>query len=259
MVFLSGPSVPQRAGHLKFDLTENRRIGELLIEDALSTHFAKHGLAIQRGHFERLAVRIRPDAPNDAIELSTGVAFSAKRPFKEEPLRFAVSFTWEVRAVFREDLSSPRITQIASGMPVLYTPQGPVAPDLAQFRNRYLGRVQAIEPRNQIVVISRTDGRPHRLDGRDLKLEASPQVIKKFERTSGTSPTIREIQRLNRSFTPDNRRNTMAARDRLGEIRALLASVGSSSDRLIVPLASFETGSVSVSTAPTEVSIGDWR
>lgn len=107
----------------------------------------------------------------------------------------------------------------------------------------------------------RDDGQAQKIPCSDLRLEASPAVIRIYEQRvrsrAGPSPIIRKIQQLKRSYTRENRRNVTASQDRLEEIRAMLNQAGASLDQLIVPLASFQTGTVSVSLLPMEASSGD--
>jgi len=246
---------------MEFDVGRFWRVGTLLIEEAISAHFRQRHFVIEEIRFEKLALRPVSNSPDEAIELATGVSYSARRPFREDRYRFALSLNWEVRALFRETLANADIARIALGMPVLYSPTKAVPPELVHFRNRYLGRVRSIEKDGTAIVISRDDGQAHRVPLSDIKLEASPAVIKIYEQRvrsrSGPSPIIRRIQQLKRTFTRDNRRNITAAQDRLEEIRVLLNRAGASLDQLILPLSSFQTGSVAISLLPMEASLGD--
>jgi hypothetical protein len=261
MIFLSGQQLPAGASTQEFDVGRFWRIGTLLIEEAFSAHFKQLSFVIEDSHFEKFALRAVSNSPDDAIELATGVSFSARRPFRDDQYRFALSFKWEVRALFRDTLANADILRIALGMPVLYKPQEGVPAELLHFRNRYLGRVRSIENDGTATVITREDNQPLRVPLADLKLEASPAVIKVYEQRarsrSGPSPIIRTIQQLKRSYTRENRRNVTASKDRLEEIRALLNRAGASLDQLIVPLSSFQAGSVTISLIPMEASFGD--
>jgi hypothetical protein len=90
MVFLNGPSFPVGATQTKFDVGRFWRIGNLLAEQALASHFSRQGFLIEYSHFEKLALRPYLSSPDDAIELATGVSFSAQRPFRDEIYGFAV-------------------------------------------------------------------------------------------------------------------------------------------------------------------------
>jgi hypothetical protein len=104
-------------------------------------------------------------------------------------------------------------------MPVLYKPDGSISDDLKPFRNRYVGRVRNVESNGTATVICKDD-QPRVIRLQDLRLEASPAVIKLYERRvharSGTSAVIRAIQKLNKSLTTDNRRSLTVMKDRLG-------------------------------------------
>lgn len=261
LVFLGGSLPDQALEHSEFDLAGFPRIGALLIEDAVASHLQSLGFLVEETGFGRLALRPVPGSLDDAVELATGLLFSARRPFREESNVFALSFNWEVRALFRESLAQPGIASIAPGMAVLYKPKTVPPPALRQFQNRYIGRVRSISQDGIVTIAERESGEIHKVPAVDLKLEASPAVIKLYEQRvrsqRGPSPIIRRIQQLKRSFTPENRRNLTALRDRLEEVRRILSRGGASSDQLVVPLASSQPGSVAISLLPTEATLGD--
>jgi hypothetical protein len=261
MVFLRGPHIPPDATQETFDMGRFWRIGCLFIEDALAAHFSRLGFTIEQSSFERLALRRHTGSPDDAVDLATGLSFSARRPFREDKYGFTLSFQWIVRAMFRNSLMDDSLAGIALGMPVIYKPSGTSPPGLPEFINRYLGRVRSIDSARRTAAVICRDDEPRTLPLRDLRLEASPHVIKLYEQRvrsrSGPSQILRTIQRLKMSFTKDNRRNVTALRDRLAEIRKLLYQAGSSRDQLVVPLASFQTGSVSIALSPIEATFGD--
>ncbi len=261
MVFLGGNPTPVSAASMEFDGGRFWRVGTLLIEEAVASHFKQLGFLVEDTHFDRLALKTVPNSPDDSIELATGLSFSARRPFRDDQHRFNLSFNWEVRALFRDTLADTQIASFALGMPVLHQPVKTAIPALVQFRNRYLGRVRSIEDDGTATVMCRDDSQPQRVPLCDLKLEASPVVIKLYEQQvrsrSGPSPIIRRIQQLKRSYTRENRRNVTVFKDRLEEIRSVLNQAGSSLDQLIVPLASFQSGSVAISLLPMDVSFGD--
>jgi hypothetical protein len=260
LVLLNGPSAPIGAQEAKFDLGRFWRIGNILAEQSLSQYFSQNGFSIEVSHFERFALHREASSPDDAIELATGISFSARRPFRDEPYRFAVSFQWVVQAHFKETLENEALSRMSLGMPVLYKPRGNDIPkDLSPFRNRYLGRVRAIDASGTATVMCKDDT-PRSLARADLRLEASPAVIKLYEEKvrsrSGPSNIIRTIQRLKKSYTQDNRRSVTVLRDRLEAIRLLLQESGSSRDQLVIALASFQSGSVSITLAPMEATFG---
>jgi hypothetical protein len=92
MVLLKGPQVPAEISRGTFDLGRFWRIGCLFIEDAVSAQFAKLGFAVEHSKFERFVLRPYSGTPDDRIELATGLSFSARRPFREDRYRFALSF-----------------------------------------------------------------------------------------------------------------------------------------------------------------------
>jgi hypothetical protein len=261
MVFLNGPTESALPTLAPFDLGRFWRIGCLTIEDSICSHFAKRGYEIERDHFERVALAQHHGSPDGAIELATGLSFSARRPFREEPYGFTVTFQWIVRASFKDSLEKDALARIAVGMPVMYRPTSRVSPELLQFRNRFLGRIRSIDQSKRIAVVMCRDDSPKSVPLRDLRLEASPAVIKAYEKNtrprSGVSPTIRSIQQLKMSLTKENRRNITALRDRLEKIRSVLMDLGSSRDQLVVPLTSYQSGSVSMALAPEEAEKGD--
>ena len=85
-------------------------------------------------------------------------------------------------------------------------------------------------------------------------------MIKQFEQSSqsrlGPSPVLRRIQQLKHSYTAENRRNVNAFRDRLEEIRSVLGVAGTSPNQIVLPLATSQEGSVSISTQPSEADMG---
>ncbi|HTV59438.1 MAG TPA: hypothetical protein VMJ93_11265 [Verrucomicrobiae bacterium] len=261
MVLLKGPQVSAEISRGTFDLGRFWRIGCLFIEDAVSAQFAKLGFAVEHSKFERFVLRPYSGTPDDRIELATGLSFSARRPFREDRYRFALSFQWVVRAMFRDSLTNDSLARIALGMPVIYKPAGASPPELLEFTNRYIGRVRSIDPASASAVVMCKDDEPRTLPLGNLRLESSPAVIRLYEQAvrlrTGPSQILRTVQQLKMSFTKDNRRNVSALRDRLDKIRAVLQQAGSSRDQLILPLASFQTGSVSIGLNPSEAVLGD--
>lgn len=257
-VFL-GEDPPSELPTAVFDTGVQWRIGALLIEKALEDHFLQRGFRIERTRFQVFALRPVLDSGSSALELATGISFDAKRPFRDQPYDFALTFNWEVRAQFRASLAENAMRQAAIGMPVLYTPRKKADGKLAPFENRFLGKVRDID-RDHAVVICRIDSEPQEVPLADLRLEATPAVIKQFEqrsqRRTGPSSVLRRIQQLKHSYTTDNRRNVNAFRDRLEEVRSLLGVAGTTANQVLLPLATSQKGSVSISTQPTEASIG---
>jgi hypothetical protein len=259
VVFLSGGQAPKDVQYGNFDLGKHARLGCRLIEDSVALHFSKLGFVEERNRFQRIALRRHADASNDAIELATGLSFSARRPFKDEPYKFNLSFQWVVRAMFKDSLVNASLAAIALGMPVVYKPSGTGDGDLEAYRNHYLGKVRHVDRRQKAATVACRDGQTRSVDLKNLRLEASPAVIKLFEKAlhskQGPSRIIRTIQQLKLSLTKDNRRNVTVLRDRLDQIRKVLYEVGSSQDQLVIPLASsFQDGSVAIALTPISVS-----
>jgi hypothetical protein len=262
MVFLSGTQLPDDLSHKSFDLGTFSHLGCRLIEDSVALHFSGLGFTEERNRFERIVLRKHADASDTAIELATGLAFSARRPFSEERYAFSLTFQWVVRAMFKQSLVNASLSSIALGMPVMYMPTGAGHEDLDDYKNRYLGKVRNVDQKQKVATVACRDGQNRSIELKDLRLEASPAAIKIFERTvrsrQGPSRIIRTIQQLKLSLTKDNRRNVTVLRDRLAQIRKVLYEVGSSRDQLVIPLASsFQPGSVSVALTPTNVLLGE--
>lgn len=112
MVFLSGPSLPTDATQMPFDIGRFRRIGNLLAEQALASHFSQKGFVVERNNFENIALRPYISSPDDAIELATGVSYLVQRPFREDAYRFAVAFRWVVQAHFKQTLANAALAGI---------------------------------------------------------------------------------------------------------------------------------------------------
>jgi len=260
LVLLNGPDRPASASEESFDVGRFWRIALISIEESLAAHFASLGMGIEDAHFERLAIRKVHDTPDEVIELSTGVSFRAKRPFRDDHYGFVVMFNWEVRALFRESLENESLRGIAIGMPVLYKPTTDAPASLRQFRNRYIGRIRSLET-NRIAVVSCRDNVSRQVSVADLRLEASPATVKKYEqmcrRSLGPSRFFRRIQQLNMTLTRENRRNVSVLRDRLEAIRDVLRqSAGASGDQLILSLSSYQQGSLVIGLSPLRVDFG---
>lgn len=263
MVLLDGPRPMDKflAEVRRLSLGDFPRLACVLIESSLGSHLKKMGFEIENGKFYRSALRTHSGASDESITLSTGLDFSARRPFKDEPLKFALAFDWAVRARFNRNLDDESLARIALGMAVIYRPSRVGDGELAQFRNGFLGRVKQIHFDDHEAEVECRDGHRRRLPLADLGLEGSPAAIKLFEskvrHQIGASKVLRRMQQLNRSFTRENRRNVTALKDRLEDIRTLLLQVGSSKDRIVVPLSSYQPGSISISIDPAEVMLGE--
>lgn len=258
MVFIEGPT-PEQFATLTFDVGIQWKLGAILIERALELHFQQQGFRVEKTRFQTFALRPITDRISNAIELATGISFSVKRPFREEQYDFAINFDWEVRAQFRASLADKALARMAVGMPVIYQPKAKPSPKLAPYENRFLGKVRGISEKYAIVTC-RADSSTAEILLSDLRLEATPAVIKNYDQTSrsrkGPSTLIRKIQQLKHTYTSDNRRNPNAFRDRLDEILAILGATGTSANQLVLPLSESRPGSVSIAIQPSEASFG---
>jgi hypothetical protein len=261
LVFLSGPQTPSAASEGVFDLGEYWRIGQLSIEDSVASSFAANDMAVERAHFDRLALRRIPDTVSDVIDLFVGVSFRAKRPFREERYSFVLVLTWEVRALFRDTLENETLRKISPGMSVIYKPEdGKSTEHLAQFQNRFLGHLHSLEKDGYASVLCK-DNEIRRIPVSHLRLEASPSTVKKYEQfsrgTFGPSQFFRRVQQLNMTLTNENRRNVSVLRDRLHAIRTLLQQLaGASRDQLVIPLTSYQQGTVTIGLSPIKTEFG---
>src|SRR5690606_37250411 len=132
----------------------------------------------------------------------TGVSFAVRRPFMRNPGGFYQSATWEVRAEFRDNISTLGAEDMLVGQSVLYRPSGEVNdPELRKLRGRFLGRVREILPDQRSAVVFVRDQALKLIPLHDLYLEASSEAIKEFESRLDTGtpfkPTWYRIQELN--------------------------------------------------------------
>lgn len=259
LVLLAGPTRPPDASEDVFELGRFWRIGTLLIENSISQYLAGTGMRVMPGHFENIALRQATGSPHEMIQLYTGVSFRARRPFRDDPLGFTVSFQWEARAQFEESLSSDSLLAICAGMPVLYQPRRAATGELAQFENRFIGKVKHV-PGGDTVEVQCKDNVPRQVPRRDLWLEASPATMREYERqvggSVGSTSVWRRIQELSMVLTNDNRRNPAVLRDRLDAIRAVLAGSDSPSrEELVIPFFSFAQGTATLSLSPLQVEV----
>ncbi len=259
LVLLAGPARPADAREDVFEIGQFWRIGTLLIENSISQYLVGTGMKVRRGQFENIALRQATGSPHQMIQLYVGLSFRARRPFRDDRLAFTVSFQWEASAQFKESLSSDSLLAICAGMPVLYQPTRAAAGELAQFENRFIGKVKHV-PGGDTVEVQCKDNVSRQVPRRDLWLEASPATMREYERQVGGSVESasmwRRIQELSMVLTKDNRRNPAVLRNRLEAIRALLAGSDSSSrDELVIPFFSFAQGTVTLSLSPLQVEV----
>jgi hypothetical protein len=256
LVLLSGPDRPIDIQTVEIDAGEVPKLAAILIENSLSAHLESQGMTIKRGKFERFALRRVEASSGQLIHVFSGISFSARRPFRAHPYSFTLSAQWVARAIFSETLANITLQELAGGLAVLYTPKVRPSEDLRQFENQYVGHVRQITPPDRAEVTCRDNVRRSvPLD--DLTLEASPEAIRRYEQATGSqqrpSRIWRRLQQLSKVLTNEGRRNPSVLRDRLDAIRSVLG--GFSKEQLVLPLASYAEGTVSIGLAPIRAEI----
>lgn len=256
LVLLSGPAVPAGVEAEEFDVGALPGLGRIIIENSLARHLAAQGMTVRRGHFEHHALRRVDEAAGHLVHVYAGISFRARRPFRESPHSFTLSAQWIASAVFSETLASPALRSIAGGLGVLYTPRGRPEEDLRPFVNQFVGHVRQAAYRDQAEVMCRDHVR-RSIPLVDLTLEASPEAIRRYEQATGSSQQPsriwRRLQQLSKVLTKEGRRNTFVLRDRLEAIRGVLG--GFAKEQLVLPLATYAEGTVSIGLAPVKVEI----
>jgi len=258
MVVIDGPNAPSEIPVAQLDVTGVPRLGAVLVELSIAKYLANTGMTVERSSFETLALRRETNIQDPFVQVFTGVSFQARLPFRDNPGQFSVSFQWEVRAYFSQPVTSPALRRIAAGMSVLYQPTGVVPEELREFRGKYLGRLLEVGNDGSVLVRCR-DHADRRVGAADIRLEASPSALNRYERQEGrkgSSSLFRRIQQLSLVLTREGRRNISVLRDRMDAIRAVLGtSSGSSKGELVVPFASFHRGFVIVGLTPQQVEL----
>lgn len=257
-LLLNGPKRPDNLDTIDADASVLPDFGKALIARSLSRHFAGRGLTVFREKIDTTVLRTTPEFSQNLIDIFCGVSFQVRHPFIESPDDFAMSVQWEVRTTFNRSLAEPKLRAIALRMPVMYKPESRdnISDDLKQFVNRYMGHVDELRSDNKAVVDCKDH--VHRIvPFTDLFLEASPAVIREYERQSSLRQSSRslwyKIQELSFVLNVQGRRNMFVLKDRLQAIRTFLG--GSSKEQLIVPVASFQEGSISVGLNPMRVEV----
>ena len=166
---------------------------------------------------------------------------------------------WEVKTTFKAKQDEPKLKATALlGLPVLYQPssQEGIDDEMKPFVNRYLGHVKEIQPQGRAIVDCKDHIQRH-IPLIDLFLEASPLVIREYEKRSGLRSSSRSIwhklQELNFVLSEQGRRNASVLKDRLQAVRLFLG--GGSKEQLIVPAACFQEGSVIVGLSPERMEV----
>jgi len=256
LVLLSGPALPSQIEAGEMDIGSLPKLGANLIENSLSKHFASQGMTIKRGFFERLALRRVEAFSNQLVHTYSGISFRARRPFRAQPYLFTLSVQWVARAVFSDTLANTTLQGISRGLGVLYTPRSRPLDELLQFENHFLGHVTEVVSPTQAEVICRDNVR-RPIPLQDLTLEASSEALRRFEQATGShqqpSKIWRRLQQLSKVLTNEGRRNSSVLRDRLDAIRGVLG--GFSKEQLVLPLASYVEGAVSIGLAPMRVEL----
>jgi len=253
LLFFNGPDHSDSADLAEVDLGRYANLASRLIERSLNCHFRSLGMEVASDSFGSTALRRQPDVSRNGIDLHTGIAFQARRPFRDEPYVFLLSAQWEARALFKESLSAqePIVQNLSVGLPVLYRPTTEPPTDLLQFRGRYIGHVRELLASHEASVYCR-DHQLRTLPLDVLFLEASSECIRTYEHALGIRDQKysiwRAIQELSLVLTPAGRRNAAVLRDRLHSIRAFLS--GSSQDSLVVPMDTYQPGTVTVGLIP---------
>lgn len=256
LFLLNGPAVSESIETAEIDFARAGNLAGRLIERSLGRYFSSLGMQVSSGSFGTVALRPQADFSRNGIDLRAGICFQARRPFRDQPYGFSLTVTWEARASFRESLMEPTIQKIALDMPVLYKPARPAPPELATFSGRYLGHVQGA-PTNTDAAIYCRDRELRRIPLGDLFLEASAESIRKYEQAIGiehqSASVWRAVQELSLVVTKAGRRNPSVLRDRLSKVIAFLGN--SSKDRLVVPMDTYEVGTVTVGLTPARVPV----
>jgi hypothetical protein len=256
LVLLSGASaVPQLATE-EMDVGTLPKLGCILIENALADHLRSRGMTIKWGRFEKFALRRVDEWAGHHINIYSGIAFSARRPFREALRSFVLTVQWVARATFSETLAEQSLWEMCRGLGVLYTPGTRPPEELGQFENRYIGHVREILAPDRAEVMCKDNVR-RPLTLRDLTLEASPEALRRYEQMIGSprapSTIWKRLQQLSKVLTPQGRRNPLVLRERLEAIRSTLG--GGSKEHLVLPLLGFGEGTISIGLAPERVEV----
>jgi hypothetical protein len=259
VILLDGPQIPEGLSTMTADAGEFPFLGLRVIERSFARHLTAKGLVSWRTGFETLAMKKTPEFSRGSINVFCGISFQVRRPFQAEPYGFVMSVKWEVSASFEQSLVDPTLRAISIGMPVLYRPaatSGKIPEQLQRFRNRYLGRVREIRSEANAVIYCKDD-ELRQIPLADLFLEASPEVVRAYERESEMKHNARsvwqKIQEMNFVLNAGGRRNRSVLKDRLQAIRRFIG--GGAREQVTLPLSYFRDGSISIALSPMRVEV----
>jgi hypothetical protein len=257
-LLLNGPERPQELKRMSVDAAVQPDFGKHLISRSLYSYFKARDLTMSRDNFETTALRKAPAFSQNLIDVFCGISFQIRHPFNESPGDFVISAQWVVKTTFNQSIAEPKLRTISQGMPVLYQPtlRAKVDEDMKKFINRYLGHILEILSQTEALVDCK-DHKVRHLPLTDLFLETSPAVIREYEKRSGFRQSSRslwyKVQELNFAMNSQGRRNVSVLKERLQAIRAFLG--GSSKEQLIVPVACFQEGTISLALNPVRVEV----
>ena len=257
-LLLNGPERPKSLDVMNADLTLLPDLGKSIISRSISRYFSARDLMVSRTNFGTTVLRKTPEFSQGFLDVFCGVSFQVRHPFVESPEQFATSVQWEVKTSFNSSIAEPKLKGMSEGMPVLYQPAPgtDVGEDMRPFIHRYLGHVYEVRSQTE-AVINCKDHVLRRVSLTDLVLEASPAVIREYERRLGLRQSSRslwyKLQELSFVLNKHGRRNSTVLKDRLQAVRAFLGS--SSKEQLIIPVACFQEGSISLGLSPTRVEV----
>jgi len=101
------------------------------------------------------------------------------------------------------------------------------------------------------------DNQLRQIHSENLFFEASSSVIREYERKLGikyeSDSVLSKMQSLSFVLNPQRKRNSFVFKDRMQAIRHFLA--GSSKEQLVIPLACFQDGLISLALSPIRVEI----
>lgn len=258
-VLLNGPYLPKDLDTTHLDVRVQSEFGKAIIERSLSRFFATRGFEVERERFGTTKVlRRSPEASQGFIDTFCGVAFQVRHPFHSNPENFMVAAQWEVNPRFNTSLAEPELRAVSPGMAVIFRPDAHSAQAdlLKPYVNRYLGHVIDCPTHSEANVECR-DNVIRKVALSDLYLEASPAVIRNYEKRSGLSQSSRslwyKLQELSFVLNKHGRRNASVLKDRLQAITMFLG--GNTKEQLIIPLNSFQEGTITLSLSPAKAEV----
>ena len=204
--------------------------------------------------FGSTALREQPDVSRNGIDLHTGISFQAKRPFRDEPYVFFLSAQWEARAFFKNSLSA----QESIGKSFLLACQCSTDPLRNRRQTCFHSAIAHPWPRPRIPRVTRSLRLLPRPQGKNLCpwVHCIERPLRNASRNTNSLSELgtraiqfwHAIQELSLVLTPSGRRNSAVLRDWLHSIRAFLS--GTSQDSLVVPMDTYQSGTVTVGLVP---------